>query len=230
MIYGIGDLHFDHSKQKPMDIFGENWIGHEENIIENWEAKVKEDDLVLIPGDISWALKLDQAYLDLKRIDDLPGKKIFIKGNHDYWWQSLKKIKNLNLSSLYFLQNTAYNLEEVGIGGTRGWISSDSEAFNEKDEKIFKRELLRLRNSLSQISKDAKYRIAMIHYPPFNMKMETNEFVEVMKEFNIDLCIYAHLHAEGHKFIREGKIDGIDFYCLSSDYLEFELKLLYGEC
>lgn len=230
MIYGIGDLHFDHSKEKPMDIFGDNWIEHEENIIKSWKEKVKEEDLVLIPGDISWALKLEDAYYDLKKIDDLPGQKVFIKGNHDYWWQSLKKINDLNLESLYFIQNTAYNFKEVAIAGTRGWISPDSEYFTEQDRKIYNRELMRLRNSLSSVDKDAKYKIVMIHYPPFNMKLESNEFVEIMKEFEVDLCVYGHLHAEGHKFAREGKIDGIDFYCISSDYLEFELKLLYGEC
>ncbi len=230
MIYGIGDLHFDHSKEKPMDVFGDNWIEHEENIIKNWKKKVGEEDLVLIPGDISWALKLEDAYYDLKKIDDLPGKKVFIKGNHDYWWQSLKKINDLNLNSLYFIQNTAYNFQGVAIAGTRGWISPDSECFTEQDRKIYNRELMRLRNSLLSMDKDAKYKIVMIHYPPFDMKLESNEFVEIMKEFEVDLCVYGHLHAEGHKFAREGKVDGIDFYCISSDYLEFELKLLYGEC
>lgn len=230
MIYGIGDLHFDYSKQKPMDIFGDNWLDHEEQIIENWKSKVKADDLVLIPGDISWALKLEDAYLDLKRIDDLPGKKVFIKGNHDYWWQSLKKINDLNLESLIFIQNNAYNYKDIGIGGTRGWTFKDSEFFDEKDEKVYNRELLRLRNSLSCIEKDAKLKIAMIHYPPFDVNSKADEFVDIMKEFDIDICIYGHLHSDGHKYILEGLIEGIEFHCVSSDYLNFELKKLYGEC
>lgn len=226
MIYGIGDLHFDYSKEKAMDIFGDNWIDHEERIIEDWKRKVMDEDLVLIPGDISWALKLEDAYFDLKRIDELPGKKVFIKGNHDYWWQSLNKMSNLDLDSLFFIQNNAYNYKDIGIGGSRGWRSRDCESFEESDEKIFKRELLRLRNSLSSIDKNARFKIAMIHYPPFNMDLNPNEFVDIMKEFNIDLCLYAHLHAEGHKYVVEGEIDGIDFKCVSSDYLKFELKLL----
>lgn len=230
MIYGIGDLHFDYSKQKTMDIFGDNWIEHEEQIIEDWKKKVKEEDLVLIPGDISWALKLDEAYFDLKRIDDLPGKKVFIKGNHDYWWQSIKKMNDLDFKSLFFIQNNGYNFKGIGIGGTRGWSSRDFDFFDEQDEKIFRRELLRLRSSLSSIEKDAKFKIAMIHYPPFGINSKPNEFAEVMKEFDIDLCIYGHLHSDGHKYAVEGEIDGIDYKCISSDYIKFELKLLYEEC
>lgn len=230
MVYGIGDLHFDYSKAKSMDIFGDNWIDHEEQIIESWKNKVKEEDIVLIPGDISWALKLEDAYFDLKRIDELPGKKVFIKGNHDYWWQSMKKMKDLDLESLFFIQNNAYHYKDIGIGGTRGWPSRDCDFFDQKDEKVFRRELLRLRNSLSSIDKNSKFKIAMIHYPPFDMNLKPNEFVEVMKEFRIDLCIYGHLHSEGHRYIVEGEIDGIDFQCLSSDYLKFEVKHLNGEC
>lgn len=226
MIYGIGDLHFDYSKQKPMDIFGDNWLDHEDQIIQNWKDKVKEEDIVLIPGDISWALKLEEAQLDLERIDDLPGKKVFIKGNHDYWWQSLKKINDLNLESLFFIQNSSYTYNGIGIGGTRGWSSRDSDFFTGKDERIFKRELLRLRNSLLSIEKDTKTKIAMIHYPPFDMNLKPNEFAEVMKEFDVDICIYGHLHSEGHKHIVEGEIEGIEFHCVSSDYLKFQLKSL----
>ncbi|MGO1470717.1 MAG: metallophosphoesterase [Tissierella sp.] len=229
MIYGIGDLHFDYSKQKPMDIFGDNWLDHEDQIIKSWKDKVEKEDIVLIPGDISWALKLEQAQLDLKRIDDLPGKKVFIKGNHDYWWQSLKKINDLNLKSLFFIQNNSYIYKNIGIGGTRGWNSRDSDFFTEKDEKIFRREVLRLRNSLSSIEKNVEKKIAMMHYPPFDMNLKPNEFVEVMKEFNIDLCIYGHLHSEGHKYIVEGELEGIEFHCVSSDYLKFQLKSLYEE-
>lgn len=229
MVYGIGDLHFDYSKDKAMDIFGENWIDHEENIMRNWKEKVKEDDLVLIPGDISWALKLEDAYFDLKRIDRLPGKKIFIKGNHDYWWQSMKKINDLQLKSLIFIQNNSYDHRDISIGGTRGWIPRDSELFEEKDEKVFRREVLRLENSLSTLNKVSKVKVAMVHYPPFNINTKPNELVRVMKDFNIDICIYGHLHAEGHRYVIEGEIEGIDFHCVSSDYIKFDPKLLIKE-
>ena len=123
MIYAIADLHFDFSKEKPMDIFGENWVGHEEKIINNWIDLIKDEDLILLPGDISWALKLNEAIDDLNRIDELPGKKVIIKGNHDYWWSSLLKLNSLNFKSIFFLQNNSYVFNEFGIAGTRGWIA-----------------------------------------------------------------------------------------------------------
>ncbi|HLR20883.1 MAG TPA: metallophosphoesterase [Tissierellaceae bacterium] len=229
MIYGIGDLHFDYSKSKPMDIFGDNWVEHEEQIINNWKDIVKDEDLVLIPGDISWALKLNEAYDDLKRVDKLPGKKILSKGNHDYWWQSLKKINDLGLKSLYFIQNTSYIYDNISISGTRGWSSRDSNDFDESDEKVFRRELLRLEMSLNNIKEEVDTKIVMLHYPPFNNNREPNEFVELMKEQDVDICVYGHLHAEGHKHIVEGNISDIDFYCISSDYIKFIPKLIIGE-
>ena len=229
MIYGIGDLHFDYSKRKPMDIFGDNWIDHEEQIIDNWLDRVKDEDLVLLPGDISWALKLEEAYYDLKRIDNLPGEKVFVKGNHDYWWQSLNKMNNLGLKSIFFIQNTSYIYKDISISGTRGWISRDNEVFEESDERIFNRELLRLRMSLSSIKDEVTKKIVMLHYPPFNMDLSPNEFVSIMKEFNVDICIYGHLHAEGHRYAVEGNIEGIEFVCVSSDYIKFSPKIIVGE-
>ncbi len=227
MIYGIGDLHFDYSKNKPMDIFGDNWLDHEEQIINNWKDKVKAEDLVLIPGDISWALRHDEAYFDLKRIHELPGKKLLIKGNHDYWWQSLNKLKALELDSIEYIQNTAYQYKDYIISGTRGWYSKDSDSFTESDEKIFKRELMRLKMSLSNIEDQDKKRIVMLHYPPFNMDLSPNEFVAIMKEFRVDICVYGHLHSEGHKYAVEGNIEGIEFACLSSDYINFSPKKIF---
>lgn len=229
MIYGIGDLHFDYSKNKPMDIFGDNWIDHEEQIINNWKSMVKDEDLVLVPGDISWALRLDEAYFDLKRIHDLPGKKILIKGNHDYWWQSLNKLKSLNLDTIEFLQNTSYIYKDYIISGTRGWTSRDSDSFTEDDEKIFNREIARLRMSLSNIIDKDKKRIVMLHYPPFNVDLSPNEFIDVMKEYDVDICIYGHLHSEGLKLRVEGNIHDIKFYCLSSDYINFSPINIIGE-
>lgn len=226
MIYAIGDLHLDHSKEKPMDVFGENWIDHEQKIIDNWKKKITDEDLVLIPGDISWALRLDQAKFDLELIDKLPGRKVFIKGNHDYWWQSLNKINKLGFESLYFLQNTSYKYEDVAIAGTRGWISKDSDDFTASDEKVYRRELMRLEMSLENMDKNAEKKIVIMHYPPFDYDSSPNEFVDLMKEHGVDICLYGHLHAEGHRHIVEGKIEGIDFQCVSSDYIEFNPKLI----
>lgn len=223
MIYAIGDLHLDHTKEKSMDIFGENWIDHEEQIFENWKENVKEEDIVLLPGDISWALKPEEVYNDLKRIDDMPGKKIMIKGNHDYWWQSLKKLKDMDFKTIDFIQNDACEFNNIGIYGTRGWNPRDTDGFTEQDEKIFLRELNRLELSLKSLEKKEK-KIVMLHYPPFNINSSSNEFVDIMNEYDVDICLYGHLHADGHKYIIEGNIRDIEFYCVSSDYINFKLR------
>ncbi|MGM0396212.1 MAG: metallophosphoesterase [Bacillota bacterium] len=229
MIYAIGDLHFDHSQQKPMDVFGENWISHKEKIVDSWEETVKEGDLVLVPGDISWALKLDEAVPDLRLIDNLPGHKLFIKGNHDYWWESISRLKALELQSITFIRNNSYIYGNTGIGGTRGWMSRDSEGFDESDEKVYRRELLRLDASLSSIGDEVSKKIAMLHYPPFDGKLRPNEFVDILAKHKVDLCIYGHLHAEGHRYAVEGEINGIDFKLVSSDFLDFKLKIIEGD-
>lgn len=228
MIYAIGDLHFDHSKQKPMDVFGENWINHKEKIVDHWKSCVNDDDLVLVPGDISWALKLDEAVPDLMLIDSLPGHKLFIKGNHDYWWESISRLKSLDLESITFIRNNSYQYKDVGIGGTRGWMSRDSDGFDEGDEKIYKRELLRLDASLSTIDDGVTKKIAMLHYPPFDGKLRPNDFVDVLVKHKVDMCIYGHLHAEGLRYAVEGIINGVDFKLVSSDFLDFKLKIIEG--
>lgn len=229
MIYSIGDLHFDHSKQKPMDIFGDNWVNHDQNIIDNWNQLVGDDDLVLVPGDISWALKLEEAKRDLETINNLPGKKVMIKGNHDYWWDSLSKLNKLNLDTIFFLQNNSYIYNNIGIVGTRGWYSKDSEGFTENDEKVFKRELNRLRSSLLTLKDKVDRIVAMVHYPPFNMDLSPNEFVDIMVEFKVEKCIYGHLHSDGHKYVVEGNIRDIEFQCVSSDFINFKPILIMGE-
>lgn len=228
MIYGIGDLHLDNSKEKPMDIFGDKWIGHEKNIFDYWKQIVKDKDLVLIPGDISWALRTPEVYEDLKKIDELPGKKVLIKGNHDYWWQSLNKLNLFGFESIFFLQNNSYLFNDLSIVGTRGWIPKDNEGFDLNDEKIFQRELHRFRNSLLHSQGKGATIIAMLHYPPFNMDLSPNEFVDIMKEFNVDMCVYGHLHAEGHKYAVEGMVERIEFHCISSDFIDFKIKKLMG--
>ena len=224
LIYGIGDLHLDFSKEKPMDIFGEHWVEHENKIFNNWKEIIKEDDLVLLPGDISWALKISEAYYDLKKIDKLPGKKIITKGNHDYWWEGPKKLRELDLKTIKFIQNNYYIHENIGICGTRGWISEDMEDFDSQDEKIFNRELHRLELSLSKMIEKVDKKIVMIHYPPFNMDSKPNKFVDIMLKYNVDICIYGHLHSEGHRYAVEGNIHGIQFHCVSSDYINFKPK------
>lgn len=224
MIYSIADLHFDDTGDKSMDIFGDNWKDHEKNIIENWNKTIKEDDLVLIPGDISWALKCEDAYEDLKKIDELPGKKIISKGNHDYWWQSLKKINQFEFSTISFLQNNSFIFNGVGITGTRGWSPIDRVQEDSHDKKIYLRELNRLKLSLESLEYKPEKIITMLHYPPFNSDLSPNEFVDVMKEYEVDICIYGHLHSEGHRYSVEGIIEGIEFHLIASDYIDFMPK------
>lgn len=226
-IYSIADLHMDDKKEKPMDIFGDNWKNHEEKIIQSWKETINDDDLILIPGDISWAIKLDGAYEDLIKIDQLKGIKVIIRGNHDYWWSSKTQLNKLGLDSIRFIINDCYESDTIGVYGTRGWISRDERNFTEKDEKIFKRELLRLENSLKSSRLQVGTKIVMIHFPPFNNDGSVNEFVELMIKYDIDICLYGHLHGEGHNFIKESIIEGIRFHCVSSDYLNFKLKEIY---
>ena len=231
MIWAIGDLHLDYKKEKPMDVFGKAWKNHEEKIFESWREGVAPDDTVLVVGDISWALKLEEGKKDLDRIDDLPGRKILIKGNHDYWWSSLNKLNELGLETVDFLYNTGMVVGNVAICGSRGWTDIDAGSVDEQDEKIYKRELNRLKLSIDAMEKEAEekeisHRIAMLHYPPFSSKGEPNDFADILKEAKIDLCVYGHLHSYGHKFVVEGEFDGVRYQCVSSDYIGFKVQKL----
>lgn len=227
-VFAIGDLHLDSKNEKPMNIFGDNWINHEEKIFNNWNSAVCEHDIVLIPGDVSWATKLEDAKTDLLKIDELPGTKIISKGNHDFWWSTNNKFNMLGLKTIKFLFNNHYEFGDYIIYGTRGWdsIEENSELNNElNNERIYARELNRLKLSLESCKKNNKIKIVMLHYPPFDKQGEPNNFYDILKSYNVKICIYGHLHGEeGHKNIKEGYIENILFHCVSSDYLDFKLK------
>lgn len=228
MIFTIGDLHFDYKKEKPMDIFGKKWINHEEKIMADWREKVTEKDTVLLVGDISWGLKLSDAYFDLKRIDELPGTKVITKGNHDYWWGSLNKMQNLGLSSIHFINNNSYQMGNIVIYGTRGWAARDSAEFSQSDEKIYMREVGRLKNSL-QSAPTGEKKIAMIHYPPFNQDFTPNEFSRLLAEYGVECCVYGHLHGPGHRYVFEGDLLGVHYRCVASDFVNFQIQELMVE-
>ena len=193
-LYAISDLHLSFSTDKPMDIFGEKWAKHDEKIKENWLKMIKEEDTVLIAGDISWSMKAGDSLADLNWIDNLPGKKIISKGNHDYWWGSISKLNSM-YENTKFIQNNFFTYKEYAICGTRGWICPNSEKFTEKDKKIYDRELIRLRLSLDEAKKNGYTKfIVMIHYPPTNDKFEESDFVKIFKEYNVEKVIYGHLH------------------------------------
>lgn len=230
-IYAISDLHLSLNKEKPMDIFGENWSEHSEKIKKDWQQKVTENDIVLMPGDFSWAMNLKDTYDEFEYLEKLPGKKILLKGNHDYWWETITKmrkfLKQNNFHTIDFLHNNSYLYENTIIAGTRGWIINDEP----DDKKIFERELGRLELSIQDGIKNYgtnKEIIVCMHYPPFNSyeKLELN-FIKTMKKYNIKKCIYGHIHGEAQKEAIQGTIDEIEFKMLSSDYTNFDLVKIY---
>lgn len=225
-IYSIADLHLDARNEKPMDVFGEIWMDHDKKIFDHWQKVVKEEDLVLLPGDISWALALRDAEEDLKKIDGMPGRKVITKGNHDFWWSSMRKLRALGLQSIFFMHNNSYSCENIEVYGTRGWISQNSEDFKKEDEVIHRRELIRLENSIKSAPLHRhSLKIAMIHYPPIDGNGGLNDFGEKILEYATDICVYGHLHGlEAHKRIKETTIGGTRFVCVAADYLAFELK------
>ena len=229
-IFVIGDLHLSFNNPKPMDIFGENWAGHEEKIKNNWIANVNEDDLVILPGDFSWETYLGETKKDFYWINNLPGKKLLLKGNHDYWWTTVTNMKNFlkenNYTDIYFLYNNSYEFEDKIICGTRGWSIIDENA----DEKLIKRELIRLEISLQDgINKygSDKEIIVFMHYPPITKnKMligEEAEFVKMMKKYNVKRCYYGHLHGASIADAVEENVEGIEFKLVSADGLDFKL-------
>lgn len=225
-LYAISDLHLSFNSDKPMDIFGEKWRRHDEKIKNNWMAKIKGEDTVLIAGDISWAMKSEDSFEDLKWIDNLPGKKIISKGNHDFWWGSIKKLNSM-FTNTKFLQNNFYAYGEYAICGTRGWICPGSDKFVEKDEKIYARELIRLRLSLDE-AKKAGYEkfIVMLHYPPTNEKYEESGFLEILKEYKVEKLIYGHLHGPALTRVLNGQIGDIEYIMTSADFIDFNPRLV----
>lgn len=220
-LYAISDLHLALSGDKPMHVFGEHWLNHDEKIKNNWISKISSDDTVLIGGDISWSMKMEEGLKELEWIHMLPGRKILIKGNHDYWWTSITKLNSL-YEDMQFIQNNFFTYEDYAICGSRGWICPGGENFSSKDEKIYSREVIRLRLSLEGAVK-AGYKkiIAMIHYPPTSEKCLDTEFINLFKEYKVDKVIYGHLHGPSLNKVFEGNIDGIEYMLTSADYIDF---------
>lgn len=229
-LFTIGDLHLSFSEDKPMSIFGDNWENHENKIKEDWLKKVKNNDLVVLPGDFSWSTYLKDTYKDFEYLNNLPGKKLLLKGNHDYWWTTVTSMRNYlkenDFKNIDFLYNNAYEYEGKIIAGTRGWsLIEDAD-----DKKMIKRESIRLELSIQEGIKnfgDNKEIIVFMHYPPiFNSnieKNETNEFIEILKKYNIKRCYYGHLHSVSIKDAVEGNYFGINFKLVSADGLDFKL-------
>ena len=228
-IYAIADLHLSFNTDKPMDIFGFNWENHAEKIRKDWIEKVKAEDTVLIPGDFSWETYLEDTYKDFEFLNSLPGRKILLKGNHDYWWTTLTNIQNYlkenNFNTIDILFNNSYEVGNYVIAGTRGWDYTKI-----SDRKIIEREIGRLELSLKDAKRKNKEIIVCMHYPPISKNYLDNEFEKkilyILKEYNVKRCIYGHLHGTSHAGAITGEIEEIKFDLVSADFLNFKLLKL----
>lgn len=219
-VFAISDLHLAITTNKPMNIFGSNWDNYVEKIIEDWSKRVGKDDVVLIAGDISWAMQLENAMIDLRPFVPLNGKKVFVRGNHDYWWKSVSKIRNSLPENFYVIQNDAVKFGNVVICGSRGWTVEGYNEYTEEDKKLYLREAERLKLALRAAEKlrsEGDKLIAMIHFPPFNVKREDSLFTKLFEEYNVDYVVYGHLHGKECKVDLRLKKNDIEYFLTSCD-------------
>ncbi len=222
-LFAIGDLHLSLGSNKPMDVFGAQWTDHPIKIQKRWLDQIRAEDMVLIPGDISWGMTLDEAMPDLQFIDDLPGKKILIQGNHDYWWGATTKLNTL-FDSMMFLKNTSEIYGDYSICGTRGWICPNEIKFTLHDEKIYKRELHRLKLSLDKaIGSGFQKIIVMTHFPPTNDQLHASDFTALYEQYGVSQVIYGHLHGvDSFGAGLQGIHNGVEYTLVSCDYIDFQ--------
>lgn len=220
-LYAIGDLHLCLGAPKPMDVFGGAWVGYMEKLKQGMSVLTPEDTLVLM-GDLSWALDLPNAAADFAWINGIPGKKIILKGNHDYWWSTQAKFTKYcqenGFVNLNLLNNNCYAYEDWAICGTRGWFFEE-ERSGAQDEKVFRRELIRLETSLKAAGNREK--LVFLHYPPRYKGYTCREILDLMENYGVRQCYYGHLHGASHKLAMQGLWDGIEYRLLSADYLDF---------
>ncbi len=223
-VFAVGDLHLPGGDKKPMDVFGPHWENHFERIKKNWIECATQDDLVLIPGDISWAMQLEDALQDLRDIAQLPGRILILRGNHDYWWSSLTQLRCSLPANMHAVQNDAYDAGEFVVCGSRGWVIPGQDA-DPQDEKIYRREELRLRMSLEAAQKMAKGRpiIAMMHYPPLLPEHRDTAFTRLLSAFGVARCVYGHLHGQSVQWGFRGRHEGVRYDLVSCDALGFRL-------
>lgn len=219
-LFAISDLHLSFGSDKPMNVF-KGWENHTERLESAWRRVVGKDDTVILGGDTSWALKTADAAPDFKFIDSLPGKKILIKGNHDLWWPTVKKLREFfeenEIKSVDILYNNSFPAGDFSICGSRGWLYDGS---GEKDEKVIRRECGRIETSLSLGTKDGKIPILFLHYPPVYGDFVCEEIFSVIKRFNVKDVYYGHIHGTGlYNTVKE--YDGVNFHLISCDCVDF---------
>ena len=224
-LFAIADTHLSFGTNKPMDSFP-GWNDYVERLENNWNRIVTDDDTVVIAGDISWAMNFEQLYADFDFINKLNGKKIILKGNHDYWWTTINKMNNFivdnNFDTISILHNNSYNIDGISVCGSRGWMFDSDEPH---DEKVLAREVGRIKMSLDSAQSDNK--IVFLHYPPITTNSCCREIVDILSQYGIKKCYYGHLHGVAARLAVEDNIDGIDFKLISCDKLGFIPKLIY---
>lgn len=220
-LYAIGDLHLSLGTDKPMDIFGEKWRGHTQKLIEGFSS-LNDDDICVLCGDLSWAMGLEASIGDFKFINSLPGRKIVLKGNHDYWWSTAAAAKRMfaesGIDTVDILYNNFFEYGEYAICGTRGWFYEE-ESGGEHDKKIMRREIMRLEASLKAAGNRKK--LVFLHYPPIYQKYRCEEILALLKEHDVRLCCYGHIHGKGCAAAFNGWHDGTEFKLVSADFVDF---------
>lgn len=221
-IFAIADTHLSQATPKPMDMFGAHWRNHQQRIRDNWNALAAPDDLLLVPGDISWALRLSEAVADLEFLAAFGGRKLLLKGNHDYWWSSLKRLRATAPAGIEFLQNDAHIYGDIAVAGARGWLLPDSPGTSEEDRRIAQREVERLRLSLSAL-RGRRYEalIVMMHFPPLRRLDEATPFTELIAAAGAQICVYGHLHGRDIETAAQGSRQGVEYRLVSADALTF---------
>lgn len=221
-IFAIADTHLSFGVDKPMSVFGEQWNGYEQRMAMMWRDMITPDDVVLIAGDISWAMREQEVIPDMAYLASLPGQKVLLKGNHDYWWSTKKKVKQLAGDNTYVLQADAVLLPQCTIVGTRGWeLPATTKETTFDDEKIYHREIERLRLSLEAGVKQKKPMIAMMHYPPLATREDATPFTDLLEQYQVQHCVYGHLHGHAHRFRVEGDVRGVQYHLVAADFLDF---------
>jgi uncharacterized protein len=223
-IFALADLHLSTSGAKPMEIFGAAWACHADRMAEAWDREVGADDVVLLPGDLSWARTLDEAAGDLAWIGARPGRKVLLRGNHDSWWSSLAKVSKALPAGCVALQNDAVDAGLAVVIGARGWTAPDDPTASPSDAPIFERELARLRLSLADAKRrfpDGRPRIAMLHYPPWIAGRPPTAVVPILRSAGVGLCVYGHLHGIDHALGVTGEVDGMTFRLVAADAVGF---------
>lgn len=222
-LLALADLHLSGTGDKPMDRFGELWVHHAERMARNWDADVRPDDWVLLPGDLSWAKNLADAACDLAWIGERPGRKLLLRGNHDSWWGSRSKVLRALPDCCGILHNSAAEVGAWVVLGSRGWLSPDDPLAGEDDRKVFARELHRLELSIRDADRfdSGRPRLAMLHYPPWLVGREPTEVVERLRAAGVTECVYGHLHGDDHALAVEGEQAGIRFHFVAADAVGF---------